>query len=223
MASVDAIYYRDSAQIPLSRQLMKKAREAMYSLFVDELQSNADTTILDLGVSDEETDESNMLEKLHPFPAKITCAGIGDGRRALNAYPGIGYVKIIPGQPLPFEDKSFDIVCSNAVLEHVGGPQQRRLFLEEALRVGRAVFITVPNRWFPVEHHTGIPLAHFSKGLFRSTLQRTHLTYWSNPGNLDFLDKRLLLREWPGSTAPKVVYTGLRLGPFSSNLALIAK
>ncbi len=223
MSSMDSIYYRDGAALPLSRQLMKNARAAIYALFLAELQPNATTTILDLGVPDEENDEANMLEKLHPYPSRITCAGLGDGQHVRASYPDVSYVRISAGAPLPFADKSFDIVCSNAVLEHVGGVGGRRFFLREAIRVAHAVFISVPNRWFPVEHHTGLPLAHFSRRLFRSALKHTSLAYWADPDHLDFLDKQLLIEEWPGPTVPKVVHTGLNLGPFSSNLALIAR
>jgi hypothetical protein len=31
----------------------------------------------------------------------------------------------------------------------------------EALRVSRRVFITTPNRWFPIEVHTKLPLVHW--------------------------------------------------------------
>ena len=46
-------------------------------------------------------------------------------------------------------------------LEHVGGEEDQRRFVAEALRVGRRAFITTPNRWFPVEVHTHLPLVHW--------------------------------------------------------------
>ena len=62
---------------------------------------------------------------------------------------------------LPFADRSFDIVFSNAVIEHVGDIERQRLFVAEALRVGRRVFLTTPNRWFPIEVHTRLPFVHW--------------------------------------------------------------
>ena len=50
---------------------------------------------------------------------------------------------------------------SNAVIEHVGGRDRQRKFVTEAIRVGRRVFITTPNRLFPVEVHTRLPLVHW--------------------------------------------------------------
>ena len=62
---------------------------------------------------------------------------------------------------LPFADQAFDVVFSNAVIEHVGDVGRQRQFVAEALRVGRRVFITTPNRWFPIEVHTRLPLVHW--------------------------------------------------------------
>jgi hypothetical protein len=47
------------------------------------------------------------------------------------------------------------------VIEHVGGRDRQEAFVREALRVGRRVFATTPNRWFPIEVHTRLPLVHW--------------------------------------------------------------
>jgi len=221
--SVDSIYYRDAGSLAGARGISARARAALYTLFVRELRPTAATTILDVGVSDEEGPETNMLEKLHPWPRNITCAGLGDGRALRRAYPAVSYVKIDGARGLPFGDKAFDVATSHAVLEHVGGRAQRQEFLRELLRVSRAVFVTVPNRWFPIEHHTGIPFLHWNAALFRASLRHTALRHWADARNMDLLSRRTLRDEWPGDGPVEVVYAGLRLGPFSSNLALIAR
>ena len=66
------------------------------------------------------------------------------------------------GKLLPFVDGSFDVVISNAVVEHIGGPGEARRFLAESQRVARTLVIhTTPNRWFPIETHTRLPLLHW--------------------------------------------------------------
>ncbi len=219
--NIDSVYYRDGASISLSMKVLKLARMRMYSLFLDRMKPNDQTRILDIGVSDDENDGANFLEKLYPWPNQITCAGLGEGNLVRARYPDITFRQIFPNEKLPFADDSFDIACSNAVLEHVGGKEQRRNFVNEHLRVARSVFITVPNRWFPIEHHTGIPLLHYSPTLFRFALKNRSLDYWANPVNMDLLDKKVLVNEWPLDQKPEVRAVGIPLGMFSSNLAII--
>jgi len=65
------------------------------------------------------------------------------------------------GCHLPFADKSFDLVFSNSVIEHLGEPRRHEQFAREIARVGVRYFVQTPNRWFPVEHHLLTPLIHF--------------------------------------------------------------
>ena len=53
-----------------------------------------------------------------------------------------------------FKDKSFDIVFSNSVIEHVGNFQMQDKMAKELMRVGKAFYIQTPNYWFPFEPHT---------------------------------------------------------------------
>ena len=46
--------------------------------------------------------------------------GTEDGSHLSLRYPGLSYRQVHPGDPLPFRDHEFDVVFSNAVLEHVG-------------------------------------------------------------------------------------------------------
>lgn len=221
-ASDDSIYYRDGLKLPFAQRVFAGARYRIYDLFRRECRLGEQTTIVDVGVSEEVVGPANIVEKLHPHRSRITCAGIGDRRAVLEAYPGVAFQAIEPGRPLPFADRQFDVAFSNAVLEHVGGAAERRRFIAEMMRIADLVFISVPNRWFPVEHHTGMPLLHYAPGMFRSALRGTRYAYWTDPANLDFLDRDLLRREWPDTAnPPRILTTGIALGRFSSNLAAI--
>ena len=46
------------------------------------------------------------------------------------------------GCRLPFADQAFDIVFSNSVIEHVGGPDAQARFAREVARVGRGYWVT---------------------------------------------------------------------------------
>jgi hypothetical protein len=67
------------------------------------------------------------------------------------------------GRGLPFRDRGVDLVLSQAVIEHVGDGAQQERFLAEHRRVGRWWLTTTPNRWFPVEPHTGAVMRHWSR------------------------------------------------------------
>ena len=220
IANSDSIFYRDSKK---GARLIVKARQAMFNLFLDQIQPTSNSKIIDIGVSDEENEGANFLEQNYKWPHQITCAGIGNGKNLKLAHPKVSFVNIEPNKCLPFPDKYFDISYSNAVIEHVGGPSERALFISEHIRVAKFVFFTFPNHWFPVEHHTGIPLLHFSPTLFRKILLATRYHEWTDLKLLDFLDMKKIASEWPTSTKPKLIYTGIQLGYFSSNVAVIFK
>jgi hypothetical protein len=75
--------------------------------------------------------------------ATAACWIVGDGRR------------------LPFRDGAFDLVFSNAVIEHVGDFESQRRFAEECRRVGRGYYVQTPDRRFPIEVHLMRPFIHW--------------------------------------------------------------
>ena len=153
----------------LADAISARSRRRKLRLFLDELRPGPETTVLDVGADEvgfgAAGGESgcathNFLEEHYPWPERITALGLHDGVRFRARYPAIAYVQG-DACALPFPDRAFDIVYSNAVIEHVGDRERQRLFVAEALRVGRRVFVTTPNRWFPVELHTKLPLVHW--------------------------------------------------------------
>lgn len=146
-----------------------RSRRRKLALFLDEMRPAEATTVLDVGVDEVSHGEGggqsgctthNFLEERYPWPERLTALGLHDGARFRMRYPRIAYVQG-DACALPFPDASFDVVHSNAVIEHVGGRERQAVFVREALRVGRRVFLTTPNRWFPVEVHTTLPLVHW--------------------------------------------------------------
>lgn len=82
---------------------------------------------------------------------------------------------------LPFKDKSFDYIVSNAVIEHVGGIAGAQAMLAESTRVARrGYFHTTPNRRFPIEVHTRVPVLHWAPHRYQDQLFR-RLTRFSFP------------------------------------------
>jgi hypothetical protein len=91
-------------------------------------------------------------------------------------------------------------------------------FVAELMRVAQKVFITVPHRFFPVEHHTAIPFAHYFDRTFALACRALGKAEWTDEANLILMSKGRLRALAPAGAV--IVHTGLRLGPMSSNLLL---
>ena len=218
----DERYYRHAGGIGIARRVSHVARMRVHRLFMNEMRPLKNERILDIGTSDETEKESNMLEQLYPWKEQLTCASLTDGTAILKAYPAVRHIKIEAGQPLPFGDQEFDIVYSNAVLEHAGARESQKKFIEEMWRVGKRRFLCVPNRLFPVEHHTCIPLINYlPKNVFRYLLRGTKYDLWSHEENLNYISGKEIVNLCPNRGDAGMFYTGIGFSVFHSNIAVI--
>ena len=224
MSEIDQEYYRETTPGSAAEKLLVRARDCIYRDLERVCSPSATSTILDFGVSDVVNDGANLLERLYPHPQNITAVGLGIGTAFQQAFPTVTYVQTKPYQPLPFQNRSFDIAVSNAVLEHMGARHDQEWMIAELARVATSVFVTVPNRYFPIEHHTALPLVHYNESLFSWICALTGKEMWALEQNLILMSKRKLRILAPENRTIDIGYTGLKLGPFSSNLYMyIAK
>jgi len=146
-----------------------RSRRRKLRLFLEEMRPTDATTVVDVGADEVGFGGAggqggcathNLFEELYAWPERITAVGLHDGVGFRERYPQVAYVQG-DGCALPFSDREFDLYFSNAVIEHVGGHDRQKAFVREALRVAGRVFLTTPNRWFPLEVHTRLPLVHW--------------------------------------------------------------
>ena len=144
-----------------------RSRERKLRLFVELFQPGPETSVVDVGVTDApfgSGSSDNFFEALYPWPGQITAVGRTELDRFTAAFPLIRAVRS-DGRDLPFADAEFDLGFSNAVVEHVaGGREGQQRFVEELCRVATRVFVTTPNRYFPLDPHTLLPFAHWLPG-----------------------------------------------------------
>ena len=217
----DSQYYQVVARRSLAERVLIAARDRIFGDFMARMQPGPTDRVLDVGVSDVVNDGANVLERSYPHPHNMTACGLGQGAAFRSAYPAVEYVRIDANARLPFDDASFEIATSNAVLEHVGSAAMQEFFVRELARVAKRVFITVPNRYFPIEHHTALPLVHYSDNLFHIACDLFDKPEWARTENLILMSpRRLRALARPLGRSADIGYTGLPLGPFSSNLYL---
>jgi SAM-dependent methyltransferase len=148
----------------VASEVSLRSRERKLQLFLELLAPGAETTVVDVGVTDAPFgagSSDNFFEAMYPWPDRITAVGHTELDRFAAAFPRVRAVRA-DGRDLPFAHGEFDLGFSNAVVEHVaGGREGQRRFVHELCRVARRVFVTTPNRWFPLEVHTLLPFVHW--------------------------------------------------------------
>ena len=86
-------------------------------------------------------------------------------------------------------DNFYEIVHSNATIEHVGSFDNQIKFVRELYRISKKIiFMQTPNRYFPIDFHTLLPFLHWlPKTMHRKILNIIGLKFLSKESNLNLL------------------------------------
>lgn len=204
----------------IKHYLMKKSRESKYQQFIQLANVSKDSTILDVGVADQEySPYDNYLEKEYPYIHNITALSINSLDEFKKRYPDIK-TTIYDGDKFPFNDKDFQVVYSNAVIEHVGNFEEQLLFVNEMSRVGHMVYFTTPAKEFPFEMHTNYPFIHWcSNKMFDKTV--TWLGKgWASGNYMRLLRKSEIEKLLSASNFREYKILTHRFGPFPHHYAV---
>ena len=119
---------------------------------------------------------------------------------------------------------SSDLVVSNATIEHVGNTLNQKKMLENVIKLTKKIFvITTPNKFYPIELHTKIPLIHWlPKSIYRKILKFLGLCFYANEENLNLLSVNELKKMLDNY---KIIYEikFIKLFFFKSNIIIIGK
>jgi len=218
-------YYNVAKPGSLPTRVSRFQRRRMFAAFLQTMAPTADDDIADVGVaSDRAHDHSNYFEAWYPYTKKITAIGIEDASFLEKIHPGVKFVRA-SGLSLPFSNDSFDFAHSSAVIEHVGSFANQTQLISELWRVARrGIFVTTPNRWFPIEVHTVLPFLHYLPPRhYRSLLKKIGLSYFGDEKNLNLMSKYTLSLAAANAGIPSFCIMSARLLGLASNLMLIAK
>lgn len=209
----------------LPTKIAKQQRRRMFAAFLEAMRPNTSDRILDVGVTDDRShDHSNYFEAWYAHKCRITAVGIEDASFIEAVYPGVRFVRA-DGRNLPFYDGSYDFVHSSAVVEHVGSHADQARYLGELWRVAsKGLFVTTPNRWFPIEVHTLLPLVHYlPPRLFRGILVRLGQPFFAQEANLNLLSARSLAKAAQTAHIDRYRIETISYLGWPTNLLLIAR
>jgi hypothetical protein len=208
----------------LAVRIAAKVRRDIFRIFMGELQPRPSDLVLDIGAtSDQSYSSSNYFEALYPYKDRIVAAGLQDASFLEQLYPGVRYLQANV-LDLPFADQTFDVVHSSAVLEHVGSIGNQARMISECLRVARrAICLTTPNRWFPIEFHTQLPLVHWlPKPACRQIFRRLGFGPLAEEQSLNLMNASELRDITKGFAGWRFKLAAARLFGWRSNLILFA-
>jgi SAM-dependent methyltransferase len=181
----------------IAEAISRSSRAKKHTQFMQIFKPRQSDTVLDVGYINEVQPSKyrNYLEKNYPWTSSITALGIEEYGEN-QVYPGLKVIRY-DGKIFPFENKSFDIGFSNAVIEHVGTKERQLLFIQELCRTCKKVYLTTPNRYFPIETHIRWPFIHWlpTPSFFKLLGKTRHKGWIENLFLLGEKDLRAILDE----------------------------
>jgi SAM-dependent methyltransferase len=141
---------RQGVRTRLAERFAVRARARRADLFRRLMDPRPGQRIVDVGCGE-------LGLAAHQTGNEITGVDIVD--RPGYAGPNRSFVRA-DARELPFADDEFEIAHSNSLIEHVGDRRDRERVAAELRRVGRRYFVQTPNRGFPIEPHSLLPLVH---------------------------------------------------------------
>jgi len=143
----------------LFSKLSSVSRRRKYELFQQVMKPTEQMRVLDVGAqSDSPGAEALQLVDVYPWTSRISALNLLPEHieNIRRRHPDVD-ARVGDARELPWPDKHFDLVYSNAVIEHVGNFEDQRRMASEIMRVGKRWFVTTPNRWYPFEFHLRLP------------------------------------------------------------------
>jgi SAM-dependent methyltransferase len=198
-------------------------RRRFYELFMQTCAPTPDSKVADFGVTGEgDHPVHHFFEALYPNRHRLYAIGRKEENAAFYAerFPGLNFVEA-DLRKLPFPDLHFDAGLCNAVIEHAGDRAQQAALVHEVCRVSKRVMFTTPNKTFPVELHTFLPVVHWLPGpAFRGILRAVGHDFLAQIENLNPLSAADLLALFPQERTNRLIPVGTRL--LQANLVCVS-
>ena len=171
--------------------IIKKKRSEMLNILNKNIKDNDIESFLDVGTTEENELESSNYFVKNFYKIKIKNS-ISDQEIKNNNFNKF-LRKSITSEFLETEIENYksDLVISSATIEHVGSYENQIKMLKNIIKLtNKYFFITTPNRFFPIDFHTKLPIIHMlPKKIHRKILRFINLKEYAAEENLNLLDE----------------------------------
>jgi len=205
------------------QKITLNARNEFFNLFLINNRYSKYKSVIDIGSTPSIDIEQNTFLENIKDNQNVTCFSNQDCRILQKKYKNIKNVIIGDARNTMLEKNSFDIVHSNATIEHVGSFDDQVLFVREMLRISNeSIFIQTPNRFYPIDFHTILPFIHWlPKKIHRKILKFLKMDFYSKEENLNLLSTKELQKICNILNIKKYKILKYKLLFLTSNLILI--
>jgi 2-polyprenyl-3-methyl-5-hydroxy-6-metoxy-1,4-benzoquinol methylase len=124
----------------------KKAEKII--AIIEEHKPLTGTEVLEVG-----TGAGYIAHAISRHAKRVDSVDIVDDRKITEGYKQT----IVPDETLPFPDKSFDVVITNHVLEHVPNQQKHMSEMRRVLKDDGLIYLASPNKWWLTDPHYKLP------------------------------------------------------------------
>ena len=205
------------------QKITLNARNDFFNLFLVNNNYSKYKSVIDIGSTPSADKEQNAFLENTKDNQNVTCLSNQDCRILLKKYKNIKNVLIGDARNTTLEKDSFDIVHSNATIEHVGSFENQVSFVREMIKISKeSVFIQTPNRFYPIDFHTILPFIHWlPKKIHRKILKFLKKDFYSSEENLNLLTTKDLKKICDILNIKKYKILKYKLFFLTSNLILV--
>jgi ubiquinone/menaquinone biosynthesis C-methylase UbiE len=204
-------------------KIAQKARNKFFKILKNNTNYSKKKTIIDIGTTPSLDQVQNIILSKIKNNKNVTVLSNLDCKILLQKFPNIKKILKGDGRKTNLPNNYFDIVHSNATIEHVGSHKNQLRFIKECIRISKKyVFIQTPNKFFPIDFHTLLPIIHWlPKKIHRKILRTVGLNFYSLEKNLNLLTLKDLIIFCEKLNIKKFKIIKYKLFFMTSNLILI--
>ncbi len=163
----------------------RKKRLDFFEKFTDKLSKPL--MILDVGGSDYHWRNSVFANDKNYY---ITI--VDTELQNLNGFRNVCFIKRDAENLGFFDNKEYDIVYSNSLLEHINTFERQMMVAEEIRRIGKHYFVQTPNYYFPLEPHFLFPFFQFIPVQLKTKLIMKYNLGWFEKESDEFRAKEIV-------------------------------